>query len=222
MTKERTSTAHKVLTIVGTILCVILIPILIINITLIAKSYINKDEVPSIGGTLPLIVLTDSMHPEIESGDLIICRTAEAEDIKVNDVISFFDPAGNGSSVVTHRVIELVEKDGEIYFRTRGDNNNTEDKELVPADNLIGVYKMRIAGAGTIAMFMQSTTGLIICVVLPIILLVGYDVICRRIYEKNKKDDTDALLAELETLRAEKAEKEKATVGADNNDSTES
>ena len=222
MTKERTSTAHKVLTIVGTILCVILIPILIINITLIAKSYINKDEVPSIGGTLPLIVLTDSMHPEIESGDLIICRTAEAEDIKVNDVISFFDPAGNGSSVVTHRVIELVEKDGEIYFRTRGDNNNTEDKELVPADNLIGVYKIRIAGAGNIAMFMQSTTGLIICVVLPIILLVGYDVIRRRIYEKNKKDDTDALLAELEALRAEKAEKEKATVGADNNDSTES
>ena len=222
MTKERTSTAHKILTIVGTILCVILIPILIINITLIAKSYINKDEVPSIGGTLPLIVLTDSMHPEIESGDLIICRTAEAEDIKVNDVISFFDPAGNGSSVVTHRVIELVEKDGEIYFRTRGDNNNTEDKELVPADNLIGVYKIRIAGAGNIAMFMQSTTGLIICVVLPIILLVGYDVIRRRIYEKNKKDDTDALLAELEALRAEKAEKEKATVGADNNDSTES
>ena len=54
-------------------------------------------------------------------------------------------------------------------------------------------------------MFMQTTTGLIICVVLPIILLVAYDVIRRRIYEKNKKADTDALLAELEALRAEKA-----------------
>ena len=220
MAKEKTSIAHKVLTAVGTLLCVILIPILIINLTLIAKSYINKDEVPSIGGTLPLIVLTDSMYPEIESGDLIICRTAEAEDIKVNDVISFFDPAGNGSSVVTHRVIELVEKDGELYFRTRGDNNNTEDKALVPADHLIGVYKLRIAGAGNLAMFMQSTTGLIICVILPIILLVGYDVIRRRIYEKNRIDDTAALLAELEALRAEKAEKE--TVGAESDHSAES
>ena len=210
MTKEKSSVTHRVLTIVGTVLCVILIPILLINITLIAKSFINKDEVPSIGGTLPLIVLTDSMHPEIDSGDLIICNTAEAEDIKVNDIISFFDPAGNGTSIVTHRVIEIVEEDGEIFFRTRGDNNNTEDKELVPAENLVGVYKMRIAGAGHIAMFMQSTAGLIICVVLPIILLVGYDVIRRRIYEKNKKEDTDALLAELEALRAEKAEKEKS------------
>lgn len=221
MVKEKTSTAHKILTIVGTVLCIILIPILLINLTLIAKSYINKDEVPSIGGMLPLIVLTDSMYPEIESGDLIICRTAEADEIEVNDIISFFDPAGNGTSIVTHRVIEIVEEDGEISFRTCGDNNNTEDKELVPAENLVGVYKMRIAGAGHIAMFMQSTTGLIICVLLPIILLVGYDIIRRRIYEKNNKQDTDALLAELEALRAEKAEKEKAAIGADNSDSAE-
>ena len=221
MAKEKTSIAHKILTIVGTVLCIILLPVLIINLTLIAKSYINQDEVPSIGGALPLIVLTNSMYPEIESGDLIICTTAEAEEVKVNDVISFFDPAGNGTSVVTHRVIEVVEKEGERLFRTRGDNNNTEDKELVPADALIGVYRMRIAGAGNIAMFMQSTTGLIICVVLPIILLVGYDVVRRRIYEKSRKDDTDALLAELEALRAEKAEKEKAAAGAADN-STES
>ena len=217
MNKNKSSVTHRVLTIVGTVLCIILIPILLINLTLIAKSYINKDEVPSIGGTFPLIVLTDSMYPDIKSGDLIICNTAEAEDVKVNDVISFFDPAGNGTSIVTHRVIEIVEEDGEILFRTRGDNNNTEDKELVPAENLVGVYKMRIAGAGHIAMFMQSTAGLIVCVVLPIILLVGYDFIRRHIYEKSKKEDTDALFAELEALRAEKAEKEKASIGTGDN-----
>jgi signal peptidase len=215
MAKEKASSAQKILTIIGTVLCIILIPILLINMTLIVKSYINKDEVPSVAGMLPLIVLTDSMFPEIESGDLIIDTVADAEDVKVNDIISFFDPAGNGTSVVTHRVIEIVEEDGKLFFRTRGDYNNTEDKELVPAENLVGVYKMRIAGAGHIAMFMQSTAGLIICVVLPIVLLVGYDIVRRRIDEKNNKQDTDALLAELEALRAEKAEKEKASVGAD-------
>ena len=210
MAKEKISTTHKVLTVIGTVMCVILIPILIVNLTLIIKSYTNQDEVPSIGGYLPMIVLTDSMYPEIKSGDLIICHTAKAEEIKEKDVISFFDPAGNGTSVVTHRVIEIVEEEGELFFRTRGDNNNTEDKNLVPAENLVGVYKTRIAGAGNVAMFMQSTTGLIICVVLPIILLVAYDIIRRRIYEKNKQNDNDALLAELEALRAEKAQKEKA------------
>lgn len=218
MAKEKSSVTHKVLTIVGTVLCIILIPVLLINITLIVKSFINKDEVPSIGGTLPLIVLTDSMQPEIDSGDLIICNTAEAEEIQVDDIISFFDPAGNGTSIVTHRVIEILHEDDGLYFRTRGDNNNTEDKELVPAENLVGIYKTRIAGAGHVAMFMQSTPGLIVCVVLPVVLLIGYDLIRRRIYEKNKKEDTDALLAELEALRAEKAEKEKCTTTTDGND----
>ena len=207
---NKTNLKDKILTIIGTVMCIILVPVLIINLTLIVKSYTNTDEVPSVGGYLPLIVLTDSMVPEIYSGDLIICHTEEAEDIEVNDVIAFFDPAGNGTSIVTHRVIEVVEKDGNIEFRTKGDNNNTEDKLLVPAESLVGVYQTRIAGLGNVAMFMQSSTGLIVCVVLPIVLLVAYDMIRRRFYEKKKDDDNAKLLAELEALRAEKAAKEKA------------
>ena len=209
MAKEKTSAAHKALTIVGIILCVILVPILLINLTLIAKSYLNKDEVPNISGTTPLIVLTDSMYPVIESGDLIICKGAEAEEIQVGDIIAFFDPAGNGTTIVTHRVIEVVEENGQLAWRTKGDNNNTEDRLLVPADKLVAVYEdTRIPGAGNVALFMQTTPGLIVCVVCPILLLVGYDMIRRKQYEKSSKKDTDALMAELEELRRLKAEKE--------------
>lgn len=203
---------QKLLTIIGTILCIILIPILIVNLTLIIKSYVNTDEVPSIGGVTPLIVLTDSMLPEISSGDLIITKRIEPSEVEVNDVIAFFDPAGNGSSVVTHRVIEIVTEDGVTKWRTRGDNNNTEDRELVPFENLVGIYRgTRIAGAGNVAMFLQSTPGLIVCIACPIALLVGYDVLRRRKYEKAQKQDTDALLAELEQLRALKAQAEEKT-----------
>lgn len=200
--KEKTSLGHKVLTVFGAILCVILIPALIINITLIIRSYTNPDQVPSIGGNVPLIVLTDSMYPEIKSGDLIICHTADAEQIAVGDVIAFFDPAGNGSSVVTHRVIEITQEDGNLAWRTQGDANNVADSALVPAKNLVGIYRSRIAGAGNVAMFMQTTQGLILCVLCPIIVLVGYDIIRRKMYEKSHKQDTDALLRELEELRA--------------------
>lgn len=203
--KEKSSLGHKILTGIGIILCVILIPILVINCTLIIKSYTNKDQVPSISGIFPMIILTDSMYPEFESGDLIVCNTAEPEEIKVGDVICFYDPAGNGTATVTHPVQEVVTDDeGNLAWITKGDANNTEDLPTVPAKNLIGVYKTRLKGLGNVAMFMQTTQGLIICVICPIILLVAYDVIRRRAYEKSKKKDTDALLAELEALRAEK------------------
>ena len=156
MTKqqEKTATTHKLMTIIGSIMCVILIPILAINITLIVKSYTNQDEVPSIGGYFPLIVLTDSMQPEIDGGDLIICHTIESEDVKDGDIIAFFDPAGNGTSIVTHRVTDVVEDGDSVSFRTKGDANNAEDRVLVEADDLVGIYQSRIKGAGNIAMFM--------------------------------------------------------------------
>lgn len=210
MTKEKNSLGHKLLTVVGVILCIILIPILIINCTLIIKSY-TSEEVPDVGGYLPLIVLTDSMYPLIESGDLIICHTEEAENIQTGDVIAFFDPAGNGSSIVTHRVTEVTEFKGELAWRTKGDNNNTEDMMLVTPEKLVALYEgTRIPGFGNVALFMQTTPGLIVCVVLPMLLLIGYDMIRRKMYEKASKKDTDQLLAELEELRRLKAEKEQS------------
>lgn len=202
--EDKTNVRHRVLTIVGTVLCVILIPILIINITLIIKSYTNADEVPKIGGYCPLIVLTGSMEPEIKSGDLIICKQIDSDEVKVDDVIAFFDPDSHEGSVLTHRVIELVNEDGTLSYRTKGDANNSADRSLVPADSLVGLYQFRVAGAGNVAMFMQSTAGLIICVVLPLILLIGYDILRRRRYEKKNQQDTDALLAELNELKAQK------------------
>ena len=208
MEKQKASPLHKVLTVIGTVLCIILIPILIINCTLIIKSF-TSEEVPSVAGKLPLIVLTDSMYPVIESGDLIICSTAQPEEIEAGDVIAFFDPAGNGTTIVTHRVLEVTELDGRTAWRTKGDNNNTEDRLLVTGEKLVAVYEgTRLAGFGNVALFMQTTPGLIVCVVCPILLLVGYDMIRRRMYEKANKQDTDQLLAELEELRRLKAEKE--------------
>ena len=204
---EPSTPLHKTLTIVGIIMCVILVPMLIVNCTLILKSFINKDEVPTIGGYMPLIVLTDSMYPEIKSGDIIICRTVDAKDIEVGDVISFFDPAGNGSSIVTHQVIEIMTgEDGKLSFRTKGTNNNTEDKYPVPEDRLVGRYTdTRIGGAGNVALFMQTTAGLIVCVIVPCFLLIGYDILRRKMYDKKNGNDVEALMAELEALKAQQA-----------------
>ena len=209
--KDTSVVVNKAFTIIGIVLCVILVPILIVNCTLLIKSVVNKDEVPHFGGTLPLIVLTDSMYPDIKSGDLIICKVVDPADIEKDDVISFYDPAGNGTSVVTHKVVRIVEEGETRFFYTKGINNNTEDRLPVSADKVIAEYTgVRIPGAGNLAIFMQSTAGLIVCVVLPIILFVGYDILRRKLYEKSKGEDVAALMAELEALKAASAAREQA------------
>ena len=50
--EKETSVISKFFTVLGTILCVILAPILILNCTLNAKSYLNKNAVLDVGGLL--------------------------------------------------------------------------------------------------------------------------------------------------------------------------
>lgn len=200
----------KVGTIVGIVLCLLLVPILVVNVTIIIKGLVNPSKVPSVGGYSPLIVLTDSMYPDIKSGDLIFVKTLKAEDVKEGDVIAFFDPDGSGTSVLTHRVVEITETDdGKPAWRTKGDANNTADPTPAPFDNLVGIYKGKIKGAGSVAMFLQSTPGLIVCIAIPLALLVAFELIRRRKYEKSKNKDTEALLEELAALKAKQAASEK-------------
>ena len=212
--KEKSSGGSKALTIIGIVLCVILLPILIVNVTMIIKSYTNPDKYPSFAGVSMMIVLSPSMESTINEGDLIVVKSADptevvgesAEGKGDGTVISFFDPDSKNNAVLTHRCVKVITNDdGSLSFITKGDNNDSEDLKPVPAENLIGTYVFRLPGFGNIAMWLQSTPGLIVCIAVPIVLLVGYDLIMKKRYDKKKKTDTDALLAELDALRAQAA-----------------
>lgn len=207
--QTQTTTGKKisVSTIIGIVFCAILIPILISNLILIIKGYTNPGEIPGYGKTKPLIVLTDSMYPTIKSGDMILIKTTDFDDVKEGDIIAFFESAKERTTTVTHRVVDFnYDENGNIKsFITKGDANNINDGDYVTADMLIGVYKSRIPLLGDVAIFLKSTPGLIIAILVPLGLLVGYDVIRRKLYDKKNEEDTNELLKELELLRAEKA-----------------
>ena len=80
--------------------------------------------------------------------------------------------------------------------------------ETVPEDKVISRYNFRIPLIGHVSLFMSTIPGFIVCVLVPLLLLVGYDVVRRKIADKANDADKDALLAELEALRAEKLAKE--------------
>ncbi|MBP5314008.1 MAG: signal peptidase I, partial [Eggerthellaceae bacterium] len=192
----------RILTIIGIVLCVILIPILVVNVILIIKSYTDTESVPSIGGVTPLVILTDSMTPIINSGDLVFCRDIEPEQVRVNDIIAFFDPESTHNAVVVHRVKEIIYQDGQLFFKTKGDANIIADRLDVPAENLVGIYESRIGWLGNVVIFMQTTWGIILCIGVPLLLLIGFDVLRNRKLSKESQSETERLKAELEALKS--------------------
>lgn len=203
-TDNNSGSVNKVFTVVGSILCVILLPILCINIWLLIQGYMGND-VPNAGGYYPLIVQSGSMEPEIMTGDLIINRVAKMDEVKVGDVISYYE----GKYLITHRIMEeTTDENGNPAFVCQGDANNTPDDTLVTAENLAGVYLHRIPKLGDMAMFMQTTQGLIVCVICPTVLLLLYDFLRRRKIEKAEQRETEELREEIARLKAKQKEKE--------------
>ena len=171
--KEKNGLLQKIVGAVGIALCVVFVPLLLINVTLIVKSYTSPDKVPDFLGYKPFIVLSGSMEPSIMTGDMVFVKETDPDSLKVGDVIAY----KSGSAVVTHRIVEVKSENGETRYVTQGDANNAADQSLVKPADVEGIYQRRVAGAGNLAMFMQTTTGMILFVVCPRGLFVLGDVI---------------------------------------------
>ena len=198
--KEKNGLLQKIVGAVGIALCVVFVPLLLINVTLIVKSYTSPDKVPDFLGYKPFIVLSGSMEPSIMTGDMVFVKETDPDSLKVGDVIAY----KSGSAVVTHRIVEVKSENGETRYVTQGDANNAADQSLVKPADVEGIYQRRVAGAGNLAMFMQTTTGMILFVVCPLVLFVLWDVIRRQLESREEVARTKELEMELERLRAEK------------------
>lgn len=95
--------------ILSSLIIIILLIIVLISGIVFINSKKNPNEIPSIFGYKPFVVLSGSMETEIYKGDLVIVKKVEAKDLKENDIIAFRD---DDNYVVTHRIVEKIEENG--------------------------------------------------------------------------------------------------------------
>lgn len=195
---------RKFSTIIAVLVCLLLIPILIVNLTIIVKSFTNPEKVPGFLGYKPMIVLSGSMEPMILPGDIVVVKEANADSLQEGDIISYL----SGKSVVTHRIMEIDAAEGDRKFYTKGDNNNANDGIVVTDDMLEGKFLFNIPRLGHVAMFMQKPAGIVLFIAVPLMLFILYDIFRRRYYDKKEIVMTKKLEEELETMKKKLAEAE--------------
>ena len=153
--------------VISIIVLIILLPILFINGVILINSFTNPDEIPSFFGWKPFIVLSGSMETEIFAGDVAVVK--ETDSFKKGDIIAF---KTDEDLVITHRIVEIIEEDGQTKYITKGDNNNTEDNGYVLPEQIEGIYQFKMSRVGNMAMFVQTPIGMVTCLSIPIIILV--------------------------------------------------
>lgn len=181
--------------IVQYVVLTVLVLLVVICAAVFIQTKVNPDKIPSIFGYKPFVVLSGSMETEIFKGDLVVTREVDIVAIQKNDIVAFRDKENH---VVTHRVVDIIDVNGEKRLVTKGDNNNNNDSDTVSMKDVEGKYLFKLGGFGNLVMLMQEPLTLV--VVLVVILVVGG---VWMMLGKNKlsKDERK----ELERLRKERS-----------------
>lgn len=153
----------------GIILIIALIFAMTVGYSIFTKGYVT------IGGHSMFRVVTGSMEPTIYTGSLLICDDSEISEIEVNDIVCFRSTlTAVKNQIVTHRVIEIQNKDNSIRLITKGDANSIEDALYVTSQNLIGKVTWYSQEGNIIAKvisFMNGQIGFLACIVIPVLLV---------------------------------------------------
>ena len=138
----------------------IIILVLICNIILLVQKIITPDKIATIFGYKAFVISSGSMEPTLNIGDIVIIKETKQEQISKGNIITFRKDGYN----ITHRINDIIEKDGEKYYQTKGDKNTTTDADLVKYEEIEGVYVFKIDKIGSIITYAQNTTTIIIIV----------------------------------------------------------
>ena len=130
-------------------------------------------------------VISGSMEPSYQVGDLLYVKTVDPDSVKVGDPITFV--LNEDLVVATHRVVKIdAEK---RHFTTKGDANETEDAAPVHFNNLIGVPLFAIPFLGYVSVFVQNPPGMYIALGLGVVLLAAVFLPDMLVKEEKKKED---------------------------------
>lgn len=167
--------------IVNTIINVILVLAIILAALCTYTSYVSTsgNGVPSIFGIRILSIQTDSMYPTLNPGDMIFdTAVKDTSALEVGDVITYWTVIDGERVLNTHRITQIYDGGGYLIFQTKGDNNTIEDALTVHESEVVGQYNgQKISGLGKVFDYLQTSTGFLIVVVIPVALFFLYHLI---------------------------------------------
>lgn len=167
--------------IANTIINIVLVIAIILAAVCTYTSYVSTsgNGVPSIFGLRVMSIQTESMYPTMKPGDLIFdTAVKDTSKLKIGDIITYWTVIDGERVLNTHRITEIYDGGGYLIFQTKGDNNTIEDSLTVHESEIVGQYNgMKIAGLGKLFDYLQTSTGFLIVVVIPVAIFFLYHLI---------------------------------------------
>jgi signal peptidase len=154
------------------------------------------------------VVQSGSMEPTIRTGGLVVVKPESQ--YKKDDIITFkIQPQAdikNPNLLITHRIVDIKDINGQTFFITKGDANNTPDMEQRPLGNVLGKVIFSIPYLGYPVGFAKTQNGFILLIVIPSTIIVYSELM-------TIKNETIKLLKERKKRRLTLGEKVEVEIG---------
>lgn len=170
--KKQPTGRQKAFSVVGNVLFCCLLFLMVALVFSMVQSRLRGGP-PQVAGHQMYIVLSGSMSPAFDAGSLAFVQPTAPQNIAAGDIITFRS-AGKGDTLVTHRVVQ-VNREGGLYFTTRGDANDINDQHPVPAADVVGKVNFALPYAGYVMNFGQSKLGILALVLIPGVLIIIFE-----------------------------------------------
>lgn len=148
----------------------------------------GKNTVPLFGA---YVVVTKSMIPTIKVNDAVVVKRVDEDNINIGDVITFSSKNSYYTGkAITHRIVRKKKmEDGSYLYETKGDNNALADESLVDVESIYGKVVLKIPKVGYIQKFILSPFGFVMSIVIPVVLVIVYEVLrIYKIYNVKKRE----------------------------------
>jgi signal peptidase len=143
--------------------------------------------VPAVFGLRPMTVLTGSMRPTIQPGDMVVDEYISPSQLRVGDIVTFQEP--HGKRTITHRVRDVSISEGQARVTTRGDANDTVEKWQVPVTGNVGRVVYQVPKIGYPVTWSHTRNGRLALVSIPALMLAFWAML--RIWRSNEDEEPE-------------------------------
>lgn len=159
--------------------------LLVIFVILVQRIFNNQ---VSIGSYRMFTVVTGSMEPVYNVGDVVISKEVEPSTInKGDDVVYLGEKNDFKDKIVTHRVIKIENKDGEYYFTTKGVANDYSDP-VISSSQLYGKVVYKPVVLSFLSSILNTRLGFYLLIFVPVAFLIFLEILD---YIKRKEGELD-------------------------------
>lgn len=128
-------------------------------------------------GYYTYVIVTNSMEPEINVGDIILVHKVNPNKIKVGDTISYMGTVDTfKDKIIAHEVQDIVVEDNKKIFYTKGINNMATDP-AVYEDQIYGKVVHKFITISFVSHLIRSKLGFFVLIFLPLASILAFELV---------------------------------------------